>query len=94
MNRWLREISKTTDRTTSTRPVSVDLATLLLATRSLLLITFNQMLYLSLPSDPYTIAVTMLPWFFFFGLIDIWSAMLVWKGNINGWRYGVIISVV
>ena len=78
------------------------LAALLLATRGLLLITLNWILYMGFGREPswpngpdiIAIAVAVPPWFFFFGLVDIWSARLLWRRNIRGWRYGVIVSVV
>ncbi|MFX1415158.1 MAG: hypothetical protein ACFFC0_00010 [Promethearchaeota archaeon] len=98
----MREISEIAGKATSTRPDSVVLAALLLATRGLLLITLNWILYVnygqrpSYPNGPDVIAmaVTAPPWFFFFGLVDIWSARLLWRRRIRGWKLGVIVSVV
>lgn len=98
----MREISEIAGKTTSTRPDSVVLAALLLATRGLLLITLNWILYVnfgqrpSYPNGPDIIAVAVAvpPWFFFFGLVDMWSARLLWRRRIRGWKLGVIVSVV
>ena len=98
-NRWLRDISETILGTRTTKPDGVVLATLLQATRGLLLIVFNMTIFIqfgrmrSIPGVD-VMAVLPTPIFFLIGFIDILMSKRLWSKGSKDWEYGIAMSAV
>ena len=95
-NRWLRDISETK---LVARPNAVVLATLLQATRGLLLFAFNWALFVSygmMRNLPGVDVMAILPpsIFFIIGFLDFLMLKRLWKRDLNGWRYGIAMSTL
>lgn len=98
-NRWLRDISETKLRTRTTRPDGVVLATLFQATRGILLFAFNLGLFIQferMQNIPGVDVMAVLPpsIFFLIGFLDLLMLRRVWGGDLNGWRYGIVMSTL
>lgn len=98
-NKKLRDFSEKEFRTRPPRSNGVILGTLLQATRGMLLIVFNWMLFIQFanrPSPPGIDLIQILPpsIYFIIGALDILTTRWMWKRNSNGWRYGIASSTV
>lgn len=98
-NRWLRDISETILGNRRTRSDGVVLGTLLQAIRGILLIIFDWTLFIrygQIRGVPGFDSLIMLPppIFFLIGFIDILMVKWVWRGDLNGWRYGIAMSLL
>ncbi|MFW9908125.1 MAG: hypothetical protein ACFFEF_06080 [Candidatus Thorarchaeota archaeon] len=98
-------IPKIITETNKKRPDGVVLSTLLQGNRGMLLIAFNWTFFIetgiirSTPSIdimPYIDIMAVIPTsvFFFMGIIDLFMTRQVWRRNLNGWRYGLIMSII
>ena len=102
--RRLRDISETTSKVPRRKPDSVVASTLLQANRGILLIVLDLVLsfrYGSIRIIPVGIIpgldIIFLPpplIYFLIGVIDLFMMNLIWEKNLNGWRYGIIMSIV
>ena len=97
--RWLREISEIKLRTCTTRPDGVVLGTLLQAIRGILLFAFNWTLFIQfdrIRSVPGLDVMIILPpsSFYLIGFLDILMVKRVWRRDLNGWRYGIAMSML
>ncbi len=95
----MRDISEIKLRTRTTKPDGVVLGTLLQAIRGTLLLAFNWTLFIQLNrirGVPGFIVVVILPssLFYLIGFLDILMAKRVWRRDLNGWRYGIFVSVL
>lgn len=95
----MREISETKIRTRTPRSDGVVLGTLFQAIRGVLLIVFNWILFIQygqIMSIPGMDVMAILPpsIFFIIGLMDIFMVKRVWRMDLNGWRYGIIMSML
>jgi hypothetical protein len=100
----LRDISETQIHTPITRPDGVVASTLLQANRGILLIVLDLVLTLRYGAIRI-IPVGIIPgldiifWppslvYSLIGIIDLFMVGRIWKKNLNGWWYGVIMSIV
>jgi hypothetical protein len=93
------EISSTTRETRTSRSDGVVLGTLLQANRGMLLFVFNWTLFIHfgrIRSVPDLTILIMLPptIFFLVGFIDIFMVKRMWRRDLNGWRYGIAMSIL
>ena len=83
-----------------TRPDGVVLGTLLQAIRGILLFAFNWTLFFqfdqirSIPGLDVMAIILPPTIFYFIGFMDIFMAKRVWRRNLNGWRYGITLSML
>ena len=81
------------------RPDAVVLATLLQATRGFLLIAFNWVLFIefdrvrNIPGVD-VMAILTPSIFFLIGFLDFLMLRRVWRRDLNGWRYGIAMSML
>ncbi|NHI89272.1 MAG: hypothetical protein EAX87_07085 [Candidatus Thorarchaeota archaeon] len=100
----MRDISETKSKVPRRKPDSVVVSTLLQADRGILLIILDLVLYFRYGSIriipvgiiPGTNIIFLPPplIYFLIGVIDLFMMNLVWEKNLNGWRYGIISSIV
>ena len=100
----MRDISETKSKVPKRKPDSVVASTLLQANRGFLLIILDLVLsfrYGSIRIIPVgiipglNIIVLQLSLVYsLIGIIDLFMVGRIWKKNLNGWRYGIIMSIV
>ncbi len=93
----MRMTSELKFRTRAPRSDSVILGALLQVNRGILLIIFNLTLFIEFGrsrSIPGLDVMAILPpsIYFLIGFIDILMVKRLWKGDLNGWRYGIAMS--
>ncbi len=97
--RWLTDISEIKLRTRTTRPDGVVLVTLLQAIRGILLLAFNWTFFIQfdrirLPGFDFMAIILPPSIFYLIGFLDILLVKRVWRGDLKGWRYGIVVSML
>ncbi|MHA2191607.1 MAG: hypothetical protein ACXACG_16855 [Candidatus Thorarchaeota archaeon] len=92
-------ITETILKTRATRSDGVVLGTLLQANRGMLLLVFNWTFLIQfgrIRSIPDLTMLIILPptIFFLIGFIDIFMVKRMWRRDLNGWRYGIAMSIL
>ena len=96
----MRDISETKLRTRTTRSDGVVISTLLQSTRGTLLLAFNWTLFIQFDrirsGSGFGVIAFILPpsIYFLIGFLDIFMVKRVWRGDLNGWRYGIVASML